>query len=998
MASNPVITQSPTPLVASTQGQVTYTDLSYNIIPDISNNPTYTLRTNETDPTYDVFTSSTSAPQAFIPNSLFISTNLISPAGIARDSLGNFYVANSDGFPTTISVYDSAGVYLPSRTITLNSGAIWFSLRYLVFDTSDNLYVSGEVAQGIAYVAAGATTNDPSKTIFGPPSTYRSDCRGLAYLAPYLYIAIKTSPGSVIKYNVSDNKYLVLDMSGNIGVGGAPNALTYNPLYTSSPTPFLYLTSTNFQGAIAGQNKIFGISQITGTEDASGNPGTATITLLTSFNDTQYPYSIVADNTGNLYSGLAINNSLAIGQIARTTSAGTISNISNMSLSSSGPIVGRPYGLLFDGSLNLYVTDLSSSRVIKSQPKTFVFGGPSSVVNPSVNTGSSTPTYLYDTSSATSATNFTLNIASSNSSNPVITQSPTPLQTSTLGQVTYTDLSYNIIPDISNNPTYTLRTNASDPTYDVFSSSTSVPQAFIPNSLFISSNLSSPTGIAQDSNGFIYVANEAPNTGPATISVYNSLGAYSRTITLTSDVSGQVWVRLRFLTFDPSNNLYVSGENPGLPLVGAGGVAYVAADASTNTFAKTIFPYPNTYVGTCRGLSYYNNFLYISIRNNPPPAVIKYDVSSGNYVVLDVSGVVIGGMSDIVRNPFYVSSPTPFLYLAASLNAGTGDGGIVSISEITGTPLPSPGGTGSATISTFVNFGSSYSAWSVVVDNSANLYAGIQPVTIGGEIARVTSTGDLSNISRITLDSSAIGIPRGLLFDGSLNLYVTDVTNNRVIKSQPKTFVFGGPSIVNPILNFNPSTTTYLYDTSNTAVITSFDLNISCFKKGTKILCENEIYIPIEELKTGDLVKTYKHGYQKVIVSVHSRLCDYVQSVSNQLYTYSREKNPDLIEDLHLTGGHSLLVDGLTEYESNDMKQINWAQDEFFVEDKYKLLACFSRQLYIATEQHADIYHFTLEPPENAKSNYVYGVYANGILAESCSKGAMETDLGKSIM
>ena len=175
------------------------------------------------------------------------------------------------------------------------------------------------------------------------------------------------------------------------------------------------------------------------------------------------------------------------------------------------------------------------------------------------------------------------------------------------------------------------------------------------------------------------------------------------------------------------------------------------------------------------------------------------------------------------------------------------------------------------------------------------------------------------------------------------------------------------------------------------------NLIVACFKKGTKILCENEIYIPIEELKIGDLVKTYKHGYRKIIVCSHSSLHEHSQKRFNKLYTYSREKNPDLIEDLHLTGGHSLLLDTLTEEESNDMSQINWSNDDFMVEDRYKLLACFSSELYVATEQNAEVYHFTLEPPENAKPSHVYGIYANGILAESCSQCAMEQSLGKEI-
>jgi hypothetical protein len=42
----------------------------------------------------------------------------------------------------------------------------------------------------------------------------------------------------------------------------------------------------------------------------------------------------------------------------------------------------------------------------------------------------------------------------------------------------------------------------------------------------------------------------------------------------------------------------------------------------------------------------------------------------------------------------------------------------------------------------------------------------------------------------------------------------------------------------------------------------------SCFNEGTKILCLNdkleEEYIPIENLKKGDSVKTYLHGYRKI--------------------------------------------------------------------------------------------------------------------------------------
>ena len=585
-------------------------------------------------------------------------------------------------------------------------------------------------------------------------------------------------------------------------------------------------------------------------------------------------------------------------------------------------------------------------------------------------------------------------------SNPVITQNPTPLTPNAAppnnqGIVLYTDLNYNVIPDISNNPTYTLRTNVTDDTYDVFIDPASEPQAFIPNSLFINSNLNEPTGMARDNTGNFYVANSG--SSPGTISVYNSTGTFTRTITLNS---GATWAGLRYLAFDTLNNLYISAEN-------TNGIAYVAAGASTNTYAKTIFPTP-PYNASCRGLAYRGGYLYIVIKQPSPAFVIKYNVANDEFLLLDL-GIPIptgGAPNSLTYNPFYTASPTPFLYLTAGNfgNPTAGQNKIFGISEIAGTEAPSPGGTGTATITLLTTFTDTQYPYSVEVDNTANLYSGlaVNNTFTTGQLARVTSTGTISNVSNVALSSSGpvTGRIYGLIFDGSLNLFVTDYQNNRVIKTRPKTFVFGGPSEVSTDAYQNSSITTYLYNETTNQSVTTFDLNIECFKKGTKILCENdfgfEVYIPVEELKRGDRVKTYKHGYQPIIMHSHSRSCDYVQTAYNQIYTYSHESNPDLIEDLHLTGGHSLLLDTLTDEEAANMEKVHWpTKEEYMVDDKYKLLACYSSKLCIAAEQGVEIYHFTLEPPENANSNHVYGVYANGVLVESCSKGSMEQSLEK---
>jgi hypothetical protein len=596
-------------------------------------------------------------------------------------------------------------------------------------------------------------------------------------------------------------------------------------------------------------------------------------------------------------------------------------------------------------------------------------------------------------------------------SNPVITQTPNPFTPdanppNNKGQVTYTDLSYNIVPDISNNPTYTLRTNVADDVFDVFQNSTNQPQAFVPNSLFTATNLSRPTAMAQDSVGNIYVGNDAiiGTSLAGTISVYNLSGVYLRSINVNSGGSGgsaETWYRFRFFAFDESDNLYVSAEIT-ISQPNGLGIAYIPAGASTNIYAKTIFPPPSPYANRCRGLAFYAGYLYIVISQTPPAYVIKYNVSNNKYLLLDLSTTLpdaittAGRPQALIYNSFYTGVSTPLLYLVSGNSPDIGNNKIYGISNITGTETLT-GGTGTATMTTFITFDDATRPAQLRLDNSGNFYVGVLLADFTGKIARVTSTGTISNLSYISLSSSGpLAYPvNGLVFDGSLNLFVADFINSRVIQTRPKTFVFGGPSATSSEANYGTPVTTYLYDISNNAVITSFGLNIVCFKKGTKILCENDVYIPIEDLKIDDLVKTYKQGYQKIIKIAHSRSCDYVQSAYNQMYTYSRESNPDLTEDLHLTGGHSLLLDTLTDEEANDMKKIHWpTKEEYMVEDKYKLLACFSRKLRMSTEQNAEIYHLTLEPPENAKPSHVYGIHANGILVESCSQAGMEQIVG----
>lgn len=160
-----------------------------------------------------------------------------------------------------------------------------------------------------------------------------------------------------------------------------------------------------------------------------------------------------------------------------------------------------------------------------------------------------------------------------------------------------------------------------------------------------------------------------------------------------------------------------------------------------------------------------------------------------------------------------------------------------------------------------------------------------------------------------------------------------------------------------------------------------------CFNKGTKILClvDNlEQYIPIEQLKNGDLVKTYLHGYRKidnVMRSVFKNDTSYFQKSM-----YKMNKQGDMTDDLIVTGGHSILVDN---YDSEEVKNEHkhlFGGELDPIDDKYLLLAGKSKLFeQIQGDDLFDIYHLCLEgdTPEHDKR---YGIWANGVLTESTYK------------
>ena len=152
-----------------------------------------------------------------------------------------------------------------------------------------------------------------------------------------------------------------------------------------------------------------------------------------------------------------------------------------------------------------------------------------------------------------------------------------------------------------------------------------------------------------------------------------------------------------------------------------------------------------------------------------------------------------------------------------------------------------------------------------------------------------------------------------------------------------------------------------------------------CFLEGTTILCQvdgKDAYVPVEQIRKGDLVKTSKDGYKKVEVIGSGPFTNpgTAERIEARLYKCSKDKYPALKDDLYITGCHSILVDELTELQRADTKKV---LGKIFVTDgKYRLMAAVDERAEPwANAGTYTVWHFALEN----KDEYMnYGVYANG--------------------
>ena len=160
--------------------------------------------------------------------------------------------------------------------------------------------------------------------------------------------------------------------------------------------------------------------------------------------------------------------------------------------------------------------------------------------------------------------------------------------------------------------------------------------------------------------------------------------------------------------------------------------------------------------------------------------------------------------------------------------------------------------------------------------------------------------------------------------------------------------------------------------------------DIICYAGGTKILCKQG-YIAIEDISPFTMVKTYKHGYQKVKYIGKGTMINNPNKPFECMY---RKKAIENFDDLVVTGGHGILKQILTRKEINDDKYWFLKNKNSKIDDMYLQRAAFCSDFEkITTKQKFNYYHIVLENNSKLKR---YGIWANGVLSESTYENALK--------
>ena len=165
----------------------------------------------------------------------------------------------------------------------------------------------------------------------------------------------------------------------------------------------------------------------------------------------------------------------------------------------------------------------------------------------------------------------------------------------------------------------------------------------------------------------------------------------------------------------------------------------------------------------------------------------------------------------------------------------------------------------------------------------------------------------------------------------------------------------------------------------------------SCFLENTSILCFSktlgqEKYLPIQTLRVGDLVKTYKNGYRPIQNIGKSYMFNDPHIWNCQLYVLKKTEENGLLEDVVMTGGHGIMVDNYTDdilkpYARNFVAP----RPLELIDNKALVVAAEHKDTVGYTDTNFyTVYHLTLDNDSDEHKRFC--IWANGMLSETPSE------------
>jgi uncharacterized protein (TIGR03437 family) len=304
------------------------------------------------------------------------SAQFSSPEGIAVDSAGNLYIADTDNFRvrkvshgviTTVAgngTYGASGDHGPATSAQLGATAV-------AVDSAGNLYICDtggnlirEVSNGVITTAAGTGMlggtgdNGPATSArFNQPQGVAVDSAGNLYIAD-------TGNGFIRK--VSNGVITTVAGSGGPGFSGdngaATNALLYFPEGVAVDSAGnLYIVDSANQRIRKVSNGVITTVAGNGTQGLSGDNGPATSAEL------NLPEGVAVDVTGNLYIADVGNSRI------RKISNGVITTVAGNGTQGfrgdNGPAtsaqLANPVGVAVDSAGSVYIADRNNHRIRK---------------------------------------------------------------------------------------------------------------------------------------------------------------------------------------------------------------------------------------------------------------------------------------------------------------------------------------------------------------------------------------------------------------------------------------------------------------------------------------------------------------------------------------------------------------------------------------------------------------------------------------------------------